>query len=111
MSFAGWKAAGDLGIACIQSVDCLLRASQLPPEGDDYNTSVMAFLVKGAKDEDAVVVKRDAMETRPLSMKNCFNKVIMSANCNALNIEYIEITHESQNGFTGGRNFLEIYSC
>ena len=45
----------------------------------------------------------------------------MSANCNALNSEYKEITHETQNGFTGGRNFLKnivandsagrMYSC
>ena len=84
----------------MQGVDS--RAGQLPPEGDDYNISVMAFLVKGEKEEDAVVVNRDAMETRPLETKKCFSKVIMSANCNALNSEYIEITHESQNGFTGG---------
>ena len=73
------------------------------------------------KADDAVAVNRDAMEMRPLSMKNCFNKVIMSANCNALNSEYIEITNESQNGFTGGRSFLKhivandsagrMYSC
>ena len=45
----------------------------------------------------------------------------MAANCNAMKSEYIKITHESQNGFTGGRNFLKhivandsagrIYSC
>ena len=79
----------------MQSVDCLLREGHLPPEGDDYNTSVMTFLVKGEKAEDAVVVNRDAMETRPLSMKNWFNKVIMPANCNALNTENKEITHET----------------
>ena len=68
-----------------------------------------------------MVVNRDAMETRLLSMKMFFNKVIMSANRNALNIEYKEITHETQNGFTGGGNFLKhivandsagpMYSC
>ena len=54
-------------------------------------------------------------------MNNIFHKVIMVANCNAMNSEYTEITHESQNGFTGGRHFLKnivandsagrIYSC
>ena len=107
ISFAGWKAAGDLGIACMQKVDGLLREDQLPPDGDDYNDSIVAFLVKEEKADDAVAVNRDAMEMRTLSMKNCFNKVIMAANCNALNSEYAEITHETQNGFTGGRN---VYS-
>ena len=90
----------------MQKVDGLLREGQLPPDGDDYNDSIVAFLVKGEKADDAVAVNRDAMEMRPLSMKNCFNKVIMAANCNALNSEYSEITHETQNGFTGGRNFI-----
>ena len=121
ISLAGWKAAGDPGIACMQKVDCLLREGHLPPVGDDYNDSIMAFLVKGEKADDAVAVNRDAMEMRPLSMKNSFNKVIVAANCNALNSEYAEITHETQNGFTGGRNFIKhivandsagrMYSC
>ena len=101
VSFAGWKAAGDLGIDCMQKVDGLLREGHLPPDGDDYNDSDVAFLVKGEKAEDSVAVNREAMEMRPLSMKNCFNKVIMAANCNALDSEYTEIAHETQNGFTG----------
>ena len=54
--YAGWKAAGDLGIDCMQKVDGLLREGHLPPEGDDYNHSDIAFLVKGEKAEDSVAV-------------------------------------------------------
>ena len=49
----------------------------------------MAFLVKGGREENAVVVNRDAVETRPLNMKICIKKVFMFATCNALNSEYI----------------------
>ena len=31
--FAGWVAAGDLGIDCVQKVDGLLRSGHPPPEG------------------------------------------------------------------------------
>ena len=85
----------------MQKVDGLLREGHLPPEGDDYNYSDIAFLVKGEKADDAGAVCRDAMEMRPLSMKNSFNKLIMAANCNALDSEYSQITHETQNGFVG----------
>ena len=67
--YAGWVAAGDLGIDCMQKVDGLLRDGHLPLEGDDYNHSDIAFLVKGEKASDSVAVCRDAMEMRPLSMK------------------------------------------
>ena len=48
----------------------------------------MVFLVKGDKEKDVVAVLRDPLETRPLCMKNTFNEVIMSANCNAMNYEF-----------------------
>ena len=63
--YAGWKAAGDLGIDCMQKVDGLFREGHLPLEGDDYNHSDIAFLVKGEKAEDSVAVCRDAMELSP----------------------------------------------
>ena len=54
-------------------------------------------------------------------MKNTFNEVIVDANCKSLNSEFSEITHHTQGGFVGGRNFLKnpvdidasgrIYSC
>ena len=47
------------------------------------------------------------METRPLSLKNCDNKLIVSANILALEPQYRSITHEDQNGFVTGRNFLK----
>ena len=119
--YAGWYATGDTGIKCMQKIDTSLRNGAVPPEGDDFNHSETAFLVKGEKLEDEVAVHRDALEMRPLNMKNTFNKTIMSANCLALDCEYSQITHETQNGFTGGRNFIKnivandaagrMYSC
>ena len=91
----------------MQRIDNLLRNGSLPPEGDDYNHSDTAFLVKGEKLSDEVEVNRDAMEMRPLSMKNTFNELIMAATCHALDSEYSQITHETQNGFVGGCNFIK----
>ena len=81
----------------------------------------MMFLVKAVAGHDSVAVLRDPMDTRPLCMKNTFNKLIVAANCNSLNSEFSQITHHTQNGFVGGRNFLKnlvdvdasgrIYSC
>ena len=77
--------------------------------------------MKGEKGSDSVSFLRDPMETRPLCMKNCFNNLIMAANCSAMNAEYFKITHKTQNGFTGGRIFFNnlvaldsagrMYSC
>ena len=39
-------------------------------------------------------------------MKNTDNEIIVSANCSALSHTFKKITHRTQNGFTGGRNFL-----
>ena len=44
--FAGWKETGDLAISCMQKVDNILRSGDLPSAGDDYNASVIAFLVR-----------------------------------------------------------------
>ena len=47
------------------------------------------------------------METRPLCMKNCFNEIIVAADCSAMNAEYFKITHKTQNGFTGGHFIIK----
>ena len=60
----------------------------------------------GEDDHDSVAVLRDPMSTRPLCMKNTDNEIIASANCIALNLDFVRITHKTQNGFTQGRNFL-----
>ena len=81
----------------------------------------MAFLVKGEAETDSVAVIRSPKDTRQICMRHTFNKLIVDANCNSLNSEFSQITHHTQNGFTGGRNFLKnpvdidasgrIYSC
>ena len=79
------------------------------------------FSGKGEAESDSVAVVRSPKDTRPLCMKNTFNKLIVDANCKCLNSEFSQITHHTQNRFVGGRNFLKnivdldasgrIYSC
>ena len=102
-----WTAAGSLGIRCLMGCDGHLRSGNQAPAYIRFNVSSMAFLVKGEAASDSVAVFRDPMDTRPLCMKNTFNKLIVSANCNALNTEFTKITYETQNGFVGGRNCLK----
>ena len=45
-------------------------------------------------------------KTRPLALKRCNNKVLMSANVKATQTRYKIITHLAQNGFVPGRDFL-----
>ena len=43
ISYGGWLASGDVGIACMMRIDDLSRKGGLPPAGNDYNTSTMSF--------------------------------------------------------------------
>lgn len=51
-------------------------------------------------------VIRSPLQTRPLSLKNTDNKLVVSANMDALKSTYCKLTHHVQNGFVKGRNFL-----
>ena len=76
---AAWKACGDMGIRTLMLIDPDLRNGGDPDA--DFNTSSMAFLVKGEDDHDAIAVLRAPLSTRPLGMKNSDNEIIVSANC------------------------------
>jgi len=84
--------------------DIELRNGKPAPNG--FNDSGCVFGAKGDDERDAVEVIRTAAKTRPLALKNCDNKMIMSANVKAVQPQYMSITHCAQNGFVPGRNFL-----
>ena len=104
MPYSAWRATRDAGIETLRGIDKTLRIGNEPAAG--FNNSRMSFQVKGEDDHDSISVLRDPMCTRPLNMKNTDNKIIASANCIALNPDFITITHKTQNGFTQGVNFL-----
>ncbi len=86
------------------SIDNSLRNGDEPP--NNFNVSSCHFLPKGDKEGDDVQVVREPLATRPLSMKNCDNKHIMSANIRVLEPQYNIITNKAQNVFVSGRHFL-----
>jgi len=86
-------------------IDTLLRSGSGAPDG--FNFSLGQFLPKGEKDGDAREIVRAPVDTRPLSLKNCDNKLVVAANVSALEPQYNRITHKTQNGFVSGRNFLK----
>ena len=91
MPYSAWRATRDAGIETLRGIDKILRNGDEPAAY--FNNSRMCFLVKGEDDHDSVSVLRDPMCTRPLSMKNTDNEIIASANCIAINLDCIKITH------------------
>ena len=71
-----------------------------------FNESLICFAPKGSDPLDVELVTREAGNTRPLSLKNTDNKNIMSVNMKRLECTYSKVTHQTQNGFVRGRNFL-----
>ena len=90
--------------ATLLEVDILLRTGTEAEE--NFNDSCCDFVPKGGDEQGTVETLREANKTRPLSRKNCDNKMIMSANTKACESQFKSITHKTQNGFVGGRNFL-----
>ena len=64
LPYAAWNATGDAGISSLMLIDADLRSGADPDP--DFNTSSMAFLVKGEDEHDAISVLRDLLSTRPL---------------------------------------------
>ena len=82
----------------------LMRGNQ-PHEG--FNWSGIGFPPKGERSLDAVEVIRRAKATRPISLKNTDNKIIVGVAVSKLTPAAKINTHHTQNGFVGGRNFLK----
>ena len=102
--FAAYKRTGMTGIQCLLEVDVLLRSGSLPSR--QFNASITVFGPKGDEEADVFEVIRGPLQTRPLSLKNTDNKLIVGANTKCLEPDFKVITHRTQNGFTPGRNFL-----
>ena len=71
-----------------------------------FHETVTVFAPKGTHPNDPVEVIRDPLQTRPLSLKNTDNKIIVAANVRKLEPQYQKLAHVTQNGFTKERNFL-----
>jgi len=88
----------------LQEADQELRLGHPAPTG--FNDSCCKFSPKEDNSQDGRETLREAAKTRPLSLKNCDNKMIMEANMKACEPQFRNIAHVSQNGFVRGRNFL-----
>jgi len=104
LPYSAWRATGLTGVKALMNCDDALRRGVLPPP--EFNESGTVFSPKGSQPHDPVEVIREPLQTRPLSMKNTDNKIIVASNVHMLEPQYQKITHKSQNGFTKGRNFL-----
>jgi len=104
LPYSAWRAAGGHGVKALHSCDKALRQGVLPPP--EFNESSAIFVPKGSHPHDPVEVIREPLQTRPLSLKNTDNKIIVATNVKALEPQYKQMTHRCQNGFVAGRSFL-----
>ena len=72
-----------------------------------FNDSRMVFPPKGKQKGDSTDLVRLPSDTRPLSLKNCDNKLLCAVNNHNIKVEIGEQTHKMQNVFICGRNFCE----
>ena len=102
--YSGYRATGPHGVKALVGCDRALRQGVSPPPV--FNESNALFIPKGSQPHDPVEVIRTPLQTRPISMKNTDNKLIVATNVRALEPQYQQLTHWCQNGFCKGRNFL-----
>ena len=102
LPYGAWKAAGRTGARATQrGIKELMLGTPAP---EDFNDSSGVFPAKGEADDDTALLKRRmAGDTRPLSCKNTVNKG-MAATVNQQIMDPIaRRAHPSQEGFTKGR--------
>jgi len=104
LPYSSWRSSGVRGVRCLMNTDLDLRRGISPPPS--FNESGILFAPKGSQPHDPVEVIREPLQTRPLSLKNSDNKLIVASNVKSLEPQYQLITHKTQNGFVAGRNFL-----
>ena len=104
LPYEAWAAAGDSGASTLHAVCCsLLQGVPMPIS---FNDGVMVFAPKGEREGDESAVHREAIDTRPLSLKNSDNKLV----CGVMNFKCRgPLTRGAcplQRGFVPGRQLL-----
>ena len=74
--YEAWAAAGDSGASTLHAVCCSLLQGVPIPMPISFNDGVMVFAPKGEREGDESAVFREAVDTRPLSLKNSDNKLV-----------------------------------
>ncbi len=105
LPYRAWKAAGPEGVETLDGVLELAMDGVL--YSVSFNDSAMLFPAKGQLDGDHMEVVREAVDTRPLSLKNSDNKTITACINHASIHTVAQGTHHSQRGFVPGRQLLQ----
>ena len=92
LPYSTWARAGPTGVTTLLKCDRAIRAGLLPDEEFDESSAV--FVPKGSLPHDSVEIIRKPLQTRPISFKNCDNKIIVSANVTKLEPQYSTLTHK-----------------
>ena len=81
LPYSAWRGTGLPGVTALVTVDRTIRSGVFPPRC--FNESVSVFSPKGSQPHDPVEVIREPLQTRPLSLKNTDNKIIVASNVRA----------------------------
>ena len=105
LPYAVYTAAGMKGYRLLYKLyPCMLNGELVPR---DSLEALMAFLLKGDKEEDFQRVIRKPCETRPLAFANCDAKSVTKAICEPLGEVAKQTADWRQRGFIKGRLMLE----
>ena len=104
LPYSAWRSTGLTGVSALLKCDRSIRQDVSPSPA--FNESITVFSPRGSQPHDPVEIIREPLQTRPLSLKNTDNKIIVASNVRMLEPQYQKITHKIQNGFVKGRNFL-----
>ena len=100
--YGAWRATYSVGSRVLFRVLAHLCAGNTPP--DDFNESLGIFPAKGTSDDDsALLLKRAASDTRPLSCKNCDNKTLSGVVNLVMTPKIASHADDQQEGFVKGR--------
>ena len=104
LPYSAWAAAGDAGASTLHAVCCsLLQGVPMPLS---FNDGVMVFAPKGGREGDEFAVYREAVDTRPLSLKNSDNKLVCAVMNHKCRKPLAMGACPLQRGFVPGRQLL-----
>ena len=105
LPYGAWRGALSIGSRILFRVLQELMLGTRPPEG--FNASLGIYPAKGAADDDSdFLVKRAASDTRPLSCKNCDNKILAGCVNHVMTPLIAKHADDQQEGFVKGRQGL-----
>lgn len=103
--YSAWRAALPWAVDALSGMSAHLASGGRGPT--EWNWSCLVFPPKGERREDSEGIARQAVDTRPLSLKNSDNKLVCHGWLSAIKGAIVRNAAASQNGFVPTRNLVQ----